>query len=472
VAQGGDRLTTMARQIRLNAFAMNTPGHMAPGLWHYPGNRTAEYNTLAYWTDLAKLLERGKFDGIFLADVLGVYDVYQGTADHALRHAAQVPVNDPLLVIPPMATVTEHLCFGVTSSTAFEHPYPFARRMTTLDHLTKGRAGWNVVTSYLESGAKNTGHAAQGAHDDRYDIADEYMEVCYKLWEGSWQDGANARDRRTGVFTDPARVHPIAHAGKHYTVPGFHICEPSPQRTPVIYQAGASSRGRQFAARHAECVFVGAATIPILKSYTTRLRELVAAQGRDPRDVLVFNMQTVLLGETDAEAERKAAAYREWFSYDGALSLLSGWTGIDLGKYQPDEKLRYVKTNAGQSAIEGFSTADPARAWTIRELAEWCAIGGRGPVLVGSPATVADKLQEWLEDGDCDGFNLSFAIAPGNFEDVVELLIPELQKRGVFKRDYAPGTMREKFFGQGPRLKATHVGSTYRDLSRLGKAAE
>jgi FMN-dependent oxidoreductase (nitrilotriacetate monooxygenase family) len=472
VAQGGDRLTTMTRQIRLNAFAMNTPGHMAPGLWHYPGNRTAEYNTMAYWTDLAKLLERGKFDGVFLADVLGVYDVYQGTADHALRHAAQVPVNDPLLVIPPMAMVTENLCFGVTASTAFEHPYPFARRMTTLDHLTKGRVGWNVVTSYLESGAKNTGHAAQGAHDDRYDVADEYMEVCYKLWEGSWEEGANTRDRRTGIFADPARVHPIAHAGKHYTVPGFHIAEPSPQRTPVIYQAGASSRGRQFAARHAECVFVGAATIPILKSYTTRLRELLAAAGRDPRDVLVFNMQTVILGETDAEAERRAAAYREWFCYDGALSLLSGWTGIDLGKYRPDEPLRYVKTNAGQSAIEGFSTADPARAWTIRELEEWCAIGGRGPVLVGSPATAADQLQAWFEEGDCDGFNLSFAIAPGDFEAVVELLIPELQKRGVYKSDYAPGTMREKFFGLGPRLKATHVGSTYRDLSKLRKAAE
>jgi len=151
--------------------------------------------------------------------VLGVYDVYHGTTDHALRHAAQVPCNDPLLVIPPMAMVTEHLSFGVTCSTAFEHPYPFARRMTTLDHLTKGRAGWNVVTSYLESGAKNTGHATQGVHDDRYDIADEYMEVCYKLWEGSWEEGAGTHDRRSGIYADPARVHPIAHAGKHYTVP-------------------------------------------------------------------------------------------------------------------------------------------------------------------------------------------------------------------------------------------------------------
>ncbi|MBL8673500.1 MAG: LLM class flavin-dependent oxidoreductase, partial [Rhodospirillales bacterium] len=434
---------------------MNTPSHMGPGLWCHPRNRTDRYTDLDYWVGLAELLERGRFDGIFLADVLGVYDVYGGTTEHALRHGVQAPVNDPSLLVPAMAHATEHLGFGVTCSTAFEHPYPFARRMTTLDHLTKGRIGWNVVTSYLESGARNLGQATQGAHDDRYDVADEYMEVCYKLWEGSWEDGAARRDREGRVFADPSKIHPIAHAGRHYTVPGIHIGEPSPQRTPVIYQAGSSSRGRQFAARHAECVFTAAPTLPILKSYVSRLREALAAEGRDPRDTLVFNMQTVLLGETDAEAARKAAEYREWFNYEGALTLMSGWTGIDFSGYAPDEALRYVKTNAGQSAVESFSTADPARTWTVREMAEWCAIGGRGPVIVGSPTTVADALQTWIDESDADGFNLSFAVSPGDFVDVVEMLVPELQKRGVFKRDYAAGTLRHKLFGAGPALKAT-----------------
>ncbi|MEX5613835.1 LLM class flavin-dependent oxidoreductase, partial [Pseudomonas syringae] len=175
----------MPRQIRLNAFDMNCVGHQSPGLWAHPRDRSWQYKDLEYWTDLAKILERGKFDGLFIADVLGIYDVYRGNGEAAIRQATQVPVNDPLQLIPPMALVTEHLGFGLTASLSFEHPYPFARRLSTLDHLTKGRAGWNIVTSYLESGAKNLGQKTLTEHDARYDYAEEYLEVCYKLWEGS-----------------------------------------------------------------------------------------------------------------------------------------------------------------------------------------------------------------------------------------------------------------------------------------------
>ncbi len=177
------------REIRLNAFDMNCVGHQSPGLWAHPRDRSWQYKDLDYWVDLARLLERGKFDGLFIADVLGVYDVYNGNGDAAIRQAAQVPVNDPLALVTPMALVTEHLGFGLTASLSFEHPYPFARRLSTLDHLTKGRVGWNIVTSYLESGARNIGQQAQTAHDARYDYADEYLEVIYKLLEGSWEEG-------------------------------------------------------------------------------------------------------------------------------------------------------------------------------------------------------------------------------------------------------------------------------------------
>src|SRR6202453_1764183 len=240
----------MPKQIRLNAFDMNCVAHQSPGLWTHPRDRADTYNTLGYWTDLARTLERGLFDALFLADVLGIYDVYRGGPRTALEQAVQVPVNDPLMLVPAMALVTQNLGFGVTCTLTFEPPYPFARRMSTLDHLTDGRAGWNIVTGYLNSAAKGVGLHNQTAHDTRYEVADEYMEVMYKLWEGSWEDGAVIRDRKNRIYTRPEKFHRIVHQGVNYRVDAVHLSEPSPQRTPVLYQAGASGAGREFAAKH------------------------------------------------------------------------------------------------------------------------------------------------------------------------------------------------------------------------------
>ena len=454
----------MPREIRLNAFDMNCVGHQSPGLWAHPRDRSWQYKDLEYWTGLARTLESAKFDGLFIADVLGVYDVFNGNLDAALRHSTQVPVNDPLQLVPAMALVTEHLGFGLTASLSFEHPYTFARRLSTLDHLTKGRAGWNIVTSYLDSGAKNIGLTGQAAHDDRYDVADEYLQVCYKLWEGSWEDGAVLRDRERRIFTDPAKVHPIRHKGRYFDVPGIHLSEPSPQRTPVLYQAGASSRGRRFAGAHAECTFVACPSKAVLKKSVADIRAAVAAAGRDPHDVKIFNLQTVIVDATDAKAQAKWQDYKQYISRDGALALGSGWLGIDFGRYRADEPLRHIETNAVQSSVDAFSSADPSKVWTVGELADWIGIGGLGPLFVGSPQTVADLLQEWQEDTDVDGFNLAYAVTPETFEDVATHLVPELQRRGLYKRDYAPGTLREKLFGRGARLPETHPGAGYRDL--------
>jgi long-chain alkane monooxygenase len=452
----------MSRPIRLNAFDMNCVGHQSPGLWAHPRDRSWQYKDLEYWVHLARTLESGLFDGLFIADVLGVYDVYRGSLDNALRHSAQIPVNDPLQLVPAMALVTEHLGFGLTASLSFEHPYTFARRLSTLDHLTKGRAGWNIVTSYLESGARNIGLKTQTAHDDRYDYADEYLEVVYKLLEGSWEDDAVLRDRERRIFTDPAKVHPIRHEGRFFQVPGVHLSEPSPQRTPVLYQAGASSRGQRFAGENAECIFVAVPSKAVLKKTVAAIRASVAAAGRDPRSVLIFNLQTVIVDETDAKAQAKFQDYRSYISLDGALTLGSGWMGIDFGAYEREEPLRHIKTNAVQSSVDAFSSADPGKVWTVRELAEWIGIGGLGPLLVGGPQTVADLLQEWVEETDVDGFNLAYAVTPETFEDIVGYLVPELQRRGVYKTAYAPGTLREKLFGAGPRLPAHHPGARYR----------
>ncbi|TWH75846.1 FMN-dependent oxidoreductase (nitrilotriacetate monooxygenase family) [Azomonas agilis] len=457
----------MSRKIVLNAFEMNCVGHQSPGLWAHPRDRAWQYKDLEYWTDLAKLLERGKIDGIFIADVIGTYDVLNGNVEAALRQSTQVPVNDPLALITPMAQVTEHLGFGLTASLAFEHPYPFARRLSTLDHLTKGRIGWNVVTSYLDSGVRNLGQEALIDHDARYDHADEYLEVIYKLLEGSWEEDAVIRDPKRRLFTDPSKVHEIHHYGKHFQVPGIHLCEPSPQRTPVLFQAGASNRGRRFSAEHAECVFVAAPSKTILKNTVADIRRRAVEAGRDPYQIRILNMQTVILGATDAEAQAKWRDYKQYISYEGALALISGWTGLDFGQYQPDQVLKHIHTNAIQSAVEAFSSADPNKQWTVKELADWVGIGGFGPLFVGSPQTVADQLQEWVEETDVDGFNLTYALTHETFVDVVELLVPELQKRGVFKTDYAQGTFRDKLFGAGPRLPSNHPAARYRDLAAL-----
>jgi FMN-dependent oxidoreductase (nitrilotriacetate monooxygenase family) len=446
----------MSKEIRFNAFAMNCVGHMAPGLWRHPRDCSNRYIDLNYWTGLARLLERGKFDGLFLADVLGPYDVYQGRADAAIYSGIQIPVNDPLLLVSGMAAVTEHLGFGVTCALTYEHPYPFARRASTLDHLTKGRFGWNIVSGYLDSAARNFGLDQQTQHDDRYAFAEEYMQVCYKLWERSWDHDAVRRDRKGGMFADPAKVHGIKHSGEYFKVPGFNLSEPSPQRTPVLYQAGASRRGKDFAAKHAECVFVSAPTAPIVKKYVQDLRGQAAELGRG--QILIFAMFTIIVAPGEAEAAEKLHEYRSYIDYEGALALMSGWTGVDLSAYDLDEELRPTKTNANQSALESFTVGEPDRRWKIREIAEFVGLGGRGPVVVGSPTQVADLLQQWIEETDVDGFNLAYAVMPETYENIIDLLVPELQHRGVYKKEYRPGSLREKLFGQGPFLPETHPG--------------
>jgi long-chain alkane monooxygenase len=453
------------RPIRLNAFDMNCVTHQSPGLWRHPADQSSRYRDLDHWLDVARLLERGRFDGLFIADVLGVYDVYARSRDAAVRHAVQVPVGDPLLTVPAMAAVTKHLGFGITASTGFEHPYPFARRMSTLDHLTKGRVGWNVVTSYLESGARNLGLAGHLSHDERYDHADEYLEVCYKLWEGSWDDDAVIRDKEAGVYADPSRVHAIEHDGRWFQVPGVHLSEPSPQRTPVIFQAGASSRGRSFAGRHAEAIFTSGPTIDVIAPLVAGLREELEAAGRRRDDAVVYTMATVVVDETSRGAWAKHDELRSYGSEEAALVLLSGWTGVDLSGHDLDTPLTGGNEDAIQSAATVFLGANPdGKPWTLRDITTWARIGGRGPVFVGSAQEVADEMQHWVDAAGVDGFNLAYALSPGTFEDVVEHLVPELQRRGVHRTEYQDSSLRDRLFGAGDRLPARHAGAGFRKV--------
>ena len=447
---------TAPREIRFNAFDMACVGHIQQGMWRHPRDRSADYLSLDYWMGLARLLEEGLFDGLFLADVLGIYDVHGGNGDAAIRNAVQVPLLDPMLLVPAMAAATRNLGFGVTCNLAWESPALLARRFSTLDHLTQGRIGWNIVTGYLDSAARAMGLDRQMAHDDRYDLADEYMEIVYRLWEESWAADAVKRDHAAGIYADPARVRRIHHEGRQYRLDAPHLVEPSPQRTPVLYQAGASDRGRGFAARHAECVFVNGGPKPHVAKLVADLRARAA-----PRPIRVFVGATLIIGRTRAEAEAKLAEYRQHASIEGALAHASASLGIDLARFGPDEELPDAgQSQAIRSNVEALRAAAP-RA-TKRALMDRMVLGSRQPPIIGSVEEVAEELIAWVDQVDVDGFNLSRTVTPECLEDVVRLLVPALQERGRYKMGYAPGAYREKLFGAGPLLAAPHPAAGWR----------
>ena len=264
------------------------------------------------------------------------------------------------------------------------------------------------------------------------------------------------------------------HHGRHYTLDALHLCEPSPQRTPLLYQAGTSSKGTDFAARHAECVFVSGPTAKVIAPRVRAVRTAAGANGRNPDDIKIFSMMTIILGSTQAEAEHKLADLRAYADPEGGLVLMSGWTGVDFSQFNLDDEVRHVENDAGRTAMDNITRADPDRVWTVREMARHVALGGIGPIVAGTPDQVADALETWVADTNVDGFNLAYALMPGTFVDIVDHLVPELQRRGRYKRDYQPGPLRQKLFGRGPRLRPPHpgVGSSYAALTTTsGEAA-
>ncbi|GGC75003.1 LLM class flavin-dependent oxidoreductase [Chelatococcus reniformis] len=451
------------KKILLNAFNMNSVGHICHGLWTHPRDQSADYARLDYWVKLAQTLERGKFDGLFLADVIGANDVYGASPDAALLQSVQVPINDPIVLISAMAYATRHLGFGVTANLTYERPYLLARRFSTLDHLTGGRIGWNIVTGYLDSAARAMGLTEQIRHDDRYDMADDYLDLVYKLWEGSWEDDAVVRDARNGRFTDPAKVHRIRHDGPFYQLDAIHLCEPSPQRTPVLYQAGGSPRGRAFAARHAECVFTNSLTVDLTRSIVADLRRRAVANGRAAEDIKIFSGVIVIVDRTEKAAQEKLREYQRYASPAAGLTHFCASIGVDLSRYGPDEPIEMEGTQAMVAALESITRYNPGRPWTVRRLLELMKLGARNTPIVGSPSQVADQLTAFVRETDVDGFNLMRAVTPESYEDFVDLVVPELQQRGAYKEDYAEGTLRDRLFaGRGGQLPSRHYGRRFR----------
>lgn len=440
----------MKKQIRLNGFTQNSVAPHSPGLWRHPEDQGQRHGDLDYWTDLARLLERGKFDALFLADVIGIYDVYKDSYKSAVEHAVQVPLHDTLLQISAMAAVTKNLSFAPTYSATYTQPYKLAREFSTLDHLTKGRIAWNIVTSYLKSEAINLGLEKQIEHDTRYERADEYMDVVYKLWEQSWEDDAVIADKETGIYTDANKVHPINHKGSYFNVPGVHLVDPSPQRTPVLFQAGASSRGRDFAAKHAEAVFTTIANdLEELKLFVSDIRKRTERFGRDPQDIKIFPAIVPIVGKTEEEAQAKYETLTSYLSYEGTAALLSGHTGVDFSQFDPDEYVENVDTDASRGFLQKYTTASTSKRWTVREAVLHHGLGIGAAKVIGTPEQIVDELEAMSQEGDADGFNIIQAASPSTFVDFIDHVVPVLQARGLYRQDYEASTLRENLFGKG-----------------------
>jgi FMN-dependent oxidoreductase (nitrilotriacetate monooxygenase family) len=438
------------KRIMLNSLKMATVGHSAVGMWRHPENQAFRYKDLDYWTETARQLEDAWFDGLFIADSLGLFDSY-GSDAIGLRHAIHTPISDPLMLISAMAAVTRHIGFAVTVSTTYEQPYLLARKLTTLDHLTKGRVGWNVVTSALDSAARNLGYDQQMEHTARYEKADEFMEVVYKLWQGSWEDDAIVNNARENKFIEPAKVHSIGHQGRFFKVPDAFLCEPSVQRTPVIFQAGASAEGKRFAARHAEGIFV-VETDPLqLRKLTSEIRRYAEEEGRDPQSIKFFAGATMVVGDTDADAARRYDEFQRYLSEDGMLARFSTMLQTDLSKVDIDKPLQNFETQGMRSVLERHVTGDEDRKLTVRQIAKKLASSPGGVCFTGSAATVADRMEEWMEQADIDGFNVGDYMPLKTIPELGASLVPELQRRGRVRTSYEGTTFRENLYGAGQK---------------------
>jgi FMN-dependent oxidoreductase (nitrilotriacetate monooxygenase family) len=458
------RETTAPKRLVLNLFEMNCVSHITHGLWRLPDNNRERHNDIEYWTELAQLLEAGGFDAVFLADVVGTYDTFRGSADTAIRQGLQIPNNDPAVVVPAMAAVTSHLGFGITFSTTYEPPFAWARRASTLDHLTKGRVGWNIVTSYLPTAARNHGLDGEVDHDNRFEIADEYLDVLYKLWEGSWDDDAIVADREHNVFADPAKIRPINHEGTYFKVEGPHLPSPSRQRTPVLFTATQSAAGTAFAGKHAEVVFTGGPTEEFVRKTAASLKQAAVDAGRDVGDLKVITTAGVIVAPTEEEARAKLAAFQELSDPEGYLAHAGlPW---DPTAYPADLPVNQVPDLA-DGRVGRFRQVEPDQ--TVGDFLAGFGDLARHPLFaVGTPDQVADVIEHWLDDLDIDGINLLQYHSYDTAKDFIELVVPVLQARGRLRSTYDEGeSLRDRIFGQGDRLPARHHGTRYRGGAHL-----
>jgi FMN-dependent oxidoreductase (nitrilotriacetate monooxygenase family) len=419
-----------------SGFSPQTPGWGGPMVGHgYDWTRPDIY------VDLIRSLERGAVDMLIIEDSSMVPDIYQDSAEYYLKHAIFAPKHDPLPLVPYLAQATKHIGIVPTATTTFYPPFLLARLMTTLDHLTDGRLGWNIVTSTSERSAQNYGFEHHVKHDLRYDMADEFVELVCQLWD-SWEEGAVVMDHTTGTFADASKVHRVDFVGEHYRSRGPLNAIPGPQRRPVFVQAGGSPRGRDFAAKRAEVVIAAVKTIDDMRNYVKDVKDRMVEFGREPSECKVLFVIQPFLGDTESEALAKQERFKAGSAanIEHALAAMSNMTHIDFSKFELDEPLPELSTNGSQSTLATFAKGRPGA--TLRELATG-ADGMESVELVGTADQVAGQMCEVVEESGADGFLFAGGARPVVVAQIVDGLIPALQRRGATRTGYDHAHFRD-----------------------------
>lgn len=426
-------------QMHLAAFVTAGPGR--PGGWRYPSS-VPGWLSADYYQHIARTLEAGRFDLAFFADILSVPDRFGGSTDAQLRNGALGSLRlDPLHVLSSMGAVTDRLGLAATVSTTYAQPYTVARSFATLDHLTAGRAAWNIVTSFQEAEARNFSRDSQFPRELRYERADEFLEVAGKLWD-SWDEDALVLDAATPLFADPAQVHAVDHDGEFFTVRGPLNVPRPPQGYPVLIQAGASAKGKDFAARWSDVIFCSHASLESAQAFYTEIKERAAAHGRDPQQIKILPSIAPVIGTTTENARRLHDELYELVPPLGGLSTLAYHLDVDLSTFPLDERLPEVQVPGVEGHYREVREITERDGLTLRELGK--QYGGRVEGgFVGTAAEVADGLEEWFTAGACDGFTVQAPYQPGGFEEFTRQVVPELQRRGLFRTEYEGRTLRE-----------------------------
>jgi len=424
------------RQLRLGAFMR--PASIHTGAWRYPGAYPDANFNFAHLKRFAQRLEAAKFDAFFMADHMAVLNMPMD----ALKRSHTATSFEPFTLLSALSQATEHIGLVATGSTTFDAPYHIARRFASLDHISGGRAGWNIVTTSNPDAALNFGMDDHMEHGERYRRAREFYDVVTGLWD-SWADDAFIRDTESGIFFDPDKLHVLAHKGKYLSVRGpLNIARPV-QGWPVIVQAGASDAGRQLAAETAEAVFTAQSNLAAGREFYADVKKRMEKAGRAPDHMKILPACFVVVGDTLDEARAKRARLDSLVNYANAIASLSIALGHDASKFDPDGPLPEIpESNASKSGRQRAIDLAAREKLTVRELAQ--RLGGySGLAMVGTPETIADEMQEWLETNGSDGFTVMFPYLPGGLDDFVDRVVPELQRRGIFRRDYEGKTLRE-----------------------------
>jgi long-chain alkane monooxygenase len=448
------------KQAHVFLFDAVTINQFYYGVWAQPDDRRVEFNTPEYWVETARLAERGLFDGIFFADLAAGPSTHRDSYDPAGRDGAFFPAYDPLLAAAIVASHTEDLGIVVTVPTTWTHPFRTVRSFSTLDHLSRGRAGWNIVFSNTPAAARAYGHERPLTSDEYYALADEFIDVAYKLWEGSWDDGAVVADKDARVYVAPGAVHSVEHEGEHFRLDAANYVDPGPQRLPVLAQASGTARGTAFAAKNAELILVGGPTRAYCADNIRGIHAAAAEAGRAPGSVKTTALVDVIVGATREEAEAKAAEYDSFVTLEGALAFAE--SRLNPEEHADDVRIDDLVASGVLAPTDG--AVRYAAGQTIGQVKESFRFLRLPHRAVGTPAEVADEIESWLDDDGLDAINLRQWHCFDTLTDFVELVVPELQRRGRFRTSYEPGeTLRERLFDAGPWVGHEHPAARYRN---------